>query len=166
VNRGCSDMSGVIGLLLEGVEASDDGRIADDKSWTLMSRFPRRLDQCTDARNASPILPFPPLLAASGAASRREGSLRITMAPETRSLALPALPDFSASSRMSGRQSRCYPTILLLAKAPGCGRSFSACWPGCLARSQRAAQSGRRSARPDGGCGVSIEGRVPCHLLS
>ncbi len=52
---------------------------------------------------------------------------------------------------------------LALASSPG--RSFSACWPGCLARSQRPAQSRRQSARPDGGSGVSIEGRVSCHLL-
>ena len=32
MDRGCRDISGVIGPLAEGAEVSDDGRIADDES--------------------------------------------------------------------------------------------------------------------------------------
>jgi hypothetical protein len=40
VKRECRDVSGVIGPLAEGAEVSDDGRIADDGSGRLVSRFP------------------------------------------------------------------------------------------------------------------------------
>ena len=54
---------------------SDEG-IADDELRMLMSRAsPRRLHQCTDARNALPELPLLPFLGTLGAASRRDGSL-------------------------------------------------------------------------------------------
>jgi hypothetical protein len=39
LDRGCRDISGVVGPLAEGAEVSDDGRIADSGSERLVSRL-------------------------------------------------------------------------------------------------------------------------------
>ena len=76
VNCGCRAMSGVIDLLREWAEASDDvhcRRRATDVDGLYDSRH--RLHQWTDARNTFQKLPFPPFLGTFGADSRRDGSL-------------------------------------------------------------------------------------------
>jgi hypothetical protein len=40
VNRGCRDMSGVIGPFLDGAEVGNAGRIVNDELRILMSHFP------------------------------------------------------------------------------------------------------------------------------
>jgi hypothetical protein len=68
-------MAGVIGPLLEAAEVGDDGRIANDESRILMSRFPTPFTLVGRCSKKSPKLPFLSFFGMFGAASRREGAL-------------------------------------------------------------------------------------------
>src|SRR5947208_2047892 len=76
LDRGCRDISGVIGPLAEGAEVSDDGRIADDESRMLVSRFSTPFTPCTNAGITWKKSHFVPLFGACGVPSTRDGSLR------------------------------------------------------------------------------------------
>jgi hypothetical protein len=75
VDRGCHDMSSVIGLLADGAEMKGNGAIADGELRTLVARFPRRLHYCTNAGITLKKSHFVPLFGTSGVPSTRDVSL-------------------------------------------------------------------------------------------
>jgi hypothetical protein len=79
VNGGCLDISGVIRPLLEAAEVGDNGRIADDKSRILMSRFPTPLTSVYRRSKYTPKTAISATLGTFGAPSRRDGSLGNTL---------------------------------------------------------------------------------------
>ena len=79
MDRGCRDISGVIGPLAEGAEVSDDGRIADDESSRIgigvaFLHAVYTSVQMLELRSKNRH--FSPLLGTFGVPSTRDGSLR------------------------------------------------------------------------------------------